>query len=124
MENHFPATISPYFQLEQVAEGIYAAIVKEGAGAWGNAGIVDLGGQTLVFDTFNTPQAAQNLRAIAEQITGHAVTYVVNSHHHSDHISGNQVFEGATIFATDTTFDLMRTKGRPVLSVCVPNLCR
>ncbi|WP_269822497.1 hypothetical protein [Dictyobacter vulcani] len=25
---------SPYFQLEQVAEGIYAAIVKGGSGAW------------------------------------------------------------------------------------------
>ncbi|GCE30918.1 hypothetical protein KDA_64020 [Dictyobacter alpinus] len=102
---------SPYFQLEQVADGIYAALAKGGAGAWGNAGIVDLGGQTLVFDTFNTPQAALGLRTVAEQLTGRKVTYVINSHHHSDHIWGNQAFEDATIYATDNTFDLMRTKG-------------
>ncbi|GER90204.1 hypothetical protein KDW_43660 [Dictyobacter vulcani] len=72
---------------------------------------MDLGEQTLIFDTFNTPQAALSLRSAAEQLTGRKVTYVINSHHHSDHIWGNQVFEDATIFATDSTFDLMRTKG-------------
>lgn len=102
---------SPYFQLEEVADGIYAALGRAGMGAWSNAGIVDLGEHTLVFDTFATPSAAASLREAAEQLTGRSADYVINSHHHSDHIWGNQVFEGATIFATDTTFDLMRTNG-------------
>ena len=102
---------SLYFRLEEVADGIYAAIVHGGTGAWGNAAIVDLGERTLVFDTFTTPQAATSLREAAEQLTGRSVDYVINSHHHSDHTLGNQEFEGATIFATDTTFDLMCTKG-------------
>lgn len=53
---------SRHFELERVAEGVYAAIATPGAGALGNAAIVDLGGRTLVFDTFMTPQAAQEVR--------------------------------------------------------------
>lgn len=111
MGNALTAFNSPYFHVEEVAEGIYAAIACAGTGAWGNAGIVDLGEHTLVFDTFTTPLAAASLQEAAKQLTGRPVDYVINSHHHSDHVWGNQVFEGATIFASDITFDLMRTKG-------------
>ncbi len=101
---------SPYFQLEQVAEGVYAAIVIEGTGAWGNAGIVDLGNQTLVFDTFFTPAAATSLRQAAERVTQHPVTYVINSHRHADHVFGNQAFPNATIISTEQTRQLMQTR--------------
>ncbi|GCF08343.1 MBL fold metallo-hydrolase [Dictyobacter arantiisoli] len=106
-----PSFSSPYFTLEQVADGLYVALARAGTGARANAGIVDLGEQTLVFDTFSTPQAAASLRQAAEHLTGRPVKYVINSHHHMDHVFGNQVFEGATIFASDTTYNLMRTSG-------------
>ncbi len=76
----------------------------------GNAGIVDLGDRTLVFDTMFTPQAATDLRQAAEELTGHPVTYVVNSHEHFDHVHGNQVFSGAQIIATSATRDLIAKK--------------
>ncbi|GCE07457.1 MBL fold metallo-hydrolase [Dictyobacter aurantiacus] len=98
---------SPYFQLEQVAEGVYAAIVRGGTGAWGNAGIVDLGDETLVFDTFFTPPAAQSLREAAETLTGRSPAYVINSHFHADHVFGNQVFDDAIIVSTTRTYELM-----------------
>src|SRR5262249_11242802 len=94
---------SRYFTLEQVADGVYAAIVVPGTGAWGNAGIVDLGGATLVVDTFMTSGAAGDLRAAAEQVTGRTVDYVVNTHYHGDHVQGNQVFTDALLIATETT---------------------
>lgn len=100
---------SPYFHLEPVADGVYAAIIIGGTGAWGNAGIVDLGDHTLVFDTFFTPTAAASLREAAEQVTGHSVTYVINSHRHADHVFGNQVFPDALIIATEQTRRLMET---------------
>jgi len=51
-----------HFRLEQVAEGAWAAIADSDLAA-GNAGLVDLDGETLVFDTSWTPAAARELLA-------------------------------------------------------------
>ncbi|MGG3561874.1 MBL fold metallo-hydrolase [Neobacillus rhizosphaerae] len=99
---------SKHFTLEKVRDGIYAAIAKEGGGAVGNAGFVDLGSQTLVFDTFNTQQAAEDLNRMAIQVTKRPVRWVVNSHWHGDHIRGNQVFKESTIVSSQTTFEKMK----------------
>lgn len=89
------------FTLEPIGEGIWAALENGQGMAVGNAGIVDLGGGTLVFDTFLTPAAAQILRTTAEEVTGNPVRWVLNSHFHNDHIRGNQVFApDATIIST------------------------
>ncbi|GCE14796.1 MBL fold metallo-hydrolase [Tengunoibacter tsumagoiensis] len=106
---HVHSIHSPYFRIEQVAEGVYAAIVVEGMGAWGNAGIINLGQQTLVFDTFFTPVAAQDLRQAAELLTGRAPRYVVNSHFHADHTFGNQVFQDALLISSQQVSTLMKT---------------
>ena len=82
-----------------MAEGAWAA-VSASQFALGNAGIVDLGGETLVFDTFWTPFAARGLVAAAERLGLGRISVVVNSHWHGDHVRGNQVFEGASIVAT------------------------
>lgn len=102
-----PTFESNFFQIEQVADGVYAAIIQAGRGAWGNAGIIDLGAKTLLFDSFFTPQAAQDLRRAAEILTGRAPSYVINSHFHADHVFGNQVFDDAVIIATPKTSELM-----------------
>lgn len=101
---------SRHFHLEQLAEGIYAALSIDGTGSMSNAGIIDLGETTLIFDTFATPQAAQDLRSAAEQLIGHPISYVVNSHKHGDHWWGNQVFlPDAAIIATGKTYaDLLK----------------
>ena len=70
---------SMHFELKEVAEGVYAAIGIPGGAAFSNAGIVDLGDQTMVFDTFQTPHAAQDLKDAAEALTGRTVSYVVIS---------------------------------------------
>lgn len=107
---------SSRFHLEQIGEGVWAAIVERGTGAWGNAGIVALGNGTLVFDTFLTPAAARDLRAAAEVLTGQPVTYVVNSHYHMDHIHGNAVFDDAHIIATTKTRERIAARGVELLA--------
>jgi len=64
---------SKHFQLTQLSDGVYAAMSIPGSGSMCNAGIVDVGGYALVFDTFLTPQAGQDLRDVAETLTGHSV---------------------------------------------------
>jgi cyclase len=99
---------SRHFKLEQLAEGVYAAIATENGLAFSNAGIIDLGSRTLVFDTFDGLAAAEDLCAAAEQLTGHPADWIVNSHAHGDHWSGNQVFApSASIVATHAAREAM-----------------
>ncbi len=103
---------SKHFTLEQVGEGAYAAIARPEGWAISNAGIIDLGDRTLVFDTFMTPMAAHDLRLAAESLTGREVSLVINSHYHNDHIWGNQDFQPeADIISTATTRHLVGTEG-------------
>ena len=83
---------SKHFQIERLVDGVYVAVSSEQGYAICNAGIVDIGDKTIVFDTFISPEAAKDLLEAAEQLTSHKVTRVVNSHYHEDHIRGNQVF--------------------------------
>lgn len=89
--------------------GVFAAISNNPVWTVANAGIVDLGDSTLVFDTLSSPRAAEALRQATEDVTGKPVTMVVNSHH-LDHSLGNQVFAGATIASTTVTRDLMHRR--------------
>ena len=104
MKTNQPLPGSKHFRLQQLAEGVYAAIHMEGGGAIGNAGIVDLGDRTLIYDTFIAPQPAVDLRRAAEALTGRPIDAVISSHWHNDHIWGNQVFDANTdIISTGET---------------------
>lgn len=103
---------SKHFALHLLDEGISAAIAEDGGSAISNAGLIDLGGQIVVFDTFLTPQAALDLRQAATELFGRVPQIVINSHYHNDHIWGNQVFASeAQIVSSARTRDLIATAG-------------
>ncbi|HZG15979.1 MAG TPA: MBL fold metallo-hydrolase [Candidatus Bathyarchaeia archaeon] len=111
MENKIATCIeSKHFKLEQVTNGVYAAIAVGGTGSLSNAAIIDLGDQTLVVDTFLSIEAGRDLQTVAVQLTGRPVSYVFNTHWHSDHTFGNQVFAPtAQIISTSQTREIMAT---------------
>lgn len=103
---------SKHFSLHQLTESAFAAIAEDGGAAICNAGIIDLGGQIVVFDTFLTPQAALDLLHITKELFGRKPHIVVNSHYHNDHIWGNQVFTpGSQIISSARTSALIATAG-------------
>ena len=102
---------SPHFDIVAIEPGTWAAIARDGGYALCNAGIFDLGGRTVVFDTMLTPLAGGELRRAAERLTGRRPDLVVNSHWHGDHIRGNEAFRPAPIVATRTTRALVETQG-------------
>jgi cyclase len=98
-----------HYRLEEIADGVVAAIAVPNGGGRGNAAIVRLDRQTLVFDTGMTPPAGEELREAAERVG--PVRWVINSHWHADHIRGNQAFPDAEIVATTRTKELIETRG-------------
>lgn len=95
---------SIHFHLEPLTNGVYAALAKDGGLAIANAGIIDLGDRTLVFDTFASTQAAEDLVRAAERVTGRSIALAVNSHWHADHVLGNQALPAeTTILSTAQT---------------------
>ena len=59
-----------HYDFRKVGEGVIAAVVRLDGSAASNAGIVDLGGLTIVFDSSNSPEAGKELREAAEVIGG------------------------------------------------------
>jgi cyclase len=96
----------PHFKIQTLSHGVYAAIAEKDGHAVCNAGIIDLGDQTLIIDPFLSLDAAADLKAAALALTGHPVTVVINTHFHDDHTGGNQVFSTAKIISTATTQNL------------------
>src|SRR5438128_4088751 len=105
------------FQLVKVAEGVYAAIAKSGGLASGNAGFVIGDDGVLVFDTFFTPAAIEELVSEIESLTKLPIKYAVNSHYHLDHTGGNQVLveRGVPIIAHDNVLKWQTMKNKRFL---------
>jgi glyoxylase-like metal-dependent hydrolase (beta-lactamase superfamily II) len=106
------------FQLVKVADGVYAAIAKSGGLAAGNAGFVIGDDGVLIFDTFLTPAALEELIGEIEKLTKLPIKFAVNSHYHLDHTGGNQVLtaRGVPIIAHDNVLIWQTTKNKRFLA--------
>jgi cyclase len=99
---------SQHFNLHGLGEGIYAAIHAPGGWAQSNAGIIDLGDRTLIYDTFIHPNATRDLLAAAQTLTGRPAGLVINSHYHNDHTWGNLAVPAELdILSTGKTRDII-----------------
>lgn len=105
------------FQLIQVADGVYAAIAKPGGLASGNAGFVIGDDGVVIFDTFFTPAAIEELIGEIQKLTNKPIKYAVNSHYHLDHTGGNQVLaaRGVPIIAHENVMQWQTVKNKRFL---------
>ena len=105
------------FQLVKVADGVYAAIAKPGGLASGNAGFVIGDDGVLIFDTFFTPDALEELIGEIQKLTKLPIKYAVNSHYHLDHTGGNQVLvaRGVPVIAHENVMSWQTTKNKRFL---------
>jgi len=100
------------FDIEKVAEDVYAALARPAAMINSNAAIFVNANDVVVMDTHSKPSAAAALIAqIRKDITSKPVRYVVNSHFHWDHMQGNSAYREAfpkvEFLATEATRRLM-----------------
>ena len=79
-----------FWDVTKVADGVYAAIGKNGAFA--NSAVVVNQDDVLVVDGSMRPSWARDLVLQIKRITDKPVRYVVNTHWHPDHTQGNQAY--------------------------------
>jgi glyoxylase-like metal-dependent hydrolase (beta-lactamase superfamily II) len=96
-----PASTSLPFALKPLGHNVWAAIDDAKGDAGANAGFVIGDDGVAVIDTFEHPEAAQQLLVEIRKLTALPVKFVVNTHYHIDHVAGNRVFQqaGAIVFA-------------------------
>lgn len=92
--------ISKHFTIEKISEGVWTTSIIHGGSHICNSGIIDLGKETLIFDTGLCFESAQDLKDTAENLTGKTPSLVVNSHLHDDHFWGNQIFSEAKVITS------------------------
>ena len=112
-EAQLPAT--PAFTSKQVGAGVWAAFdnpAAKSASSSANGGFVIGDDGVAVIDTFNNAEAARQLLAEIRRRTSLPVKFVVNTHHHPDHVAGNGVFAdtSATILAHRNVRAWIRTE--------------
>lgn len=116
-------------QTVPIAEGVYQFITApDGYVPNGNSVAIVCDADVLVFDTFTRPSTARKLVAEIRRITNKPVRFVVNSHWHPDHWSGNEVFArefpGVEILASDETLLFMRNTANAWPAIFTDNLKR
>jgi cyclase len=82
---------------ERIAEDIF--VFTSDLYAQVTAGVVLTDEGAVVIDTLPFPQEAAELRAFVQRQSRQGVRYVINTHHHADHIYGNYLFPEAELLA-------------------------
>jgi cyclase len=85
------------FEMVNLGGGVYAAIREHvhGLPVDGNTTVIVNDEDVVVVDTGVTPASARAVLAEIRKLTDKPVRYVINTHHHGDHINGNGVYRDA-----------------------------
>ncbi len=104
------------FDLQKLAEGVYAAIAKPATLLNCNAAIFELSNGFLIVDSHSKPSAVNSLVVqIRRDVSHKPVRYVVNSHFHWDHTQGNAGYRDLSpkpdLIASEATRQLLSENG-------------
>lgn len=104
------------FDIQKIADGVYAAIAKPVAVLNCNAAIFENSQDLLVVDTHSKPSAVVALVAqLRREVTSKPVRYIVNSHFHWDHSQGTSAYRRmnpeAHVIASEATRQLLSENG-------------
>lgn len=88
---------TPDFEVQKIADGIFAVIRNEPPSLWFNPNTIFIIGkkETIVVDSNISSEYTKAVLAALRKITDKPVRYVINTHWHEDHIMGNRVYRDA-----------------------------
>lgn len=104
------------FDIEKVAEGVYAVLARPQALTNCNAAIFENARDILIVDTHSKPSAVASLVSqIRKDITDKPIRYIVNTHFHWDHTQGTPAYKRiaphADVLASTATRRLLSEEG-------------
>ncbi len=111
---------SQNFDIQKIADGVYAVITKPGSPAGSNGAFIVNQDDVLVVDTHWRPSFARELLEEIRKVTPLPVKYVVNTHWHNDHTQGNQAYFNA--FPKGVEFLSHVNTRRDILSMAIPSI--
>jgi len=94
---------------ERVTENIY--VFTSEAYAQATAGAIVTNEGTVVIDTLPFPRETRELLDFLRAESKRGIRYVINTHHHADHVYGNFLFEEADIISSERCREVMRKSG-------------
>ncbi len=95
---------------ERVADNVY--VFTSELYAQVNAGAIVGPDWSVLIDTLPYPEETKQIRDLVEGRLGSPVRYVINTHHHPDHVLGNCYFPQATVIGHSLCRELMDTRSR------------
>jgi glyoxylase-like metal-dependent hydrolase (beta-lactamase superfamily II) len=99
---------------ERVTENVY--VFTSEAYAQANAGAIITNEGTVVIDTLPFPRETREMLEFLRAESPRGIRYVINTHHHADHVYGNFLFEEADIIASERCRELLRKSGEKNLA--------
>ena len=99
---------------ERVTENIYVFTSEMYAQVTAGAVVTSEG--TVVIDTLPFPRETREMIEFLRGESKRGIRYVVNTHHHADHVYGNYLFEEADIISGEKCREVMRKSGEKNLA--------
>jgi cyclase len=99
---------------ERVTDNVY--VFTSEAYAQVTAGAIVTNEGTVVIDTLPFPRETREMIDFLRGESKRGIRYVVNTHHHADHVYGNYLFDEADIIASEKCREIMRKTGEKNLA--------
>lgn len=102
--------------IDEIKPGIFACLMDNETA---NAGFIVTERGVVVIDTLNSPARGRELAAAINSRTAQAVLFVINTHHHYDHLFGNQAFDAPVIAHCILAEQLAEAAARDLMPVAI-----
>ncbi len=99
---------------ERVTDNVYIFTSEAYAQVTASAIVTSEG--TVVIDTLPFPRETREMIEFLRAESKRGVRYVINTHHHADHVYGNYLFEEADIISGERCREIMRKSGEKNLA--------
>jgi cyclase len=99
---------------ERVTENVY--VFTSEAYAQVTAGAIVTNEGTVVIDTLPFPRETREMIDFLRGESKRGIRYVIDTHHHADHVYGNYLFEEADVISGEKCREIMRKSGEKNLA--------